>query len=202
MATKAVHMSPSSHPTNDNDSVFVYICDTEADVTALTPHRPGDEIYCLASGAIRRWDGSAYVEGYSGIRTTNSVVLTDNVATTFATIDVAGLTDKAVGVAILYMVQVVDAAHKVQGEVGIALCVVGNENGTATANMDAAPADKAAVVSGGTNAVSFAATVATTVATLKVTADTSLTPSPAGQFLFFWKIIDIISAAAYTVTPS
>lgn len=184
MGVRAVAMSPSSHPTNDTESVFVYVADTQAELLAATVpgHRPGDLGLALDRGTLYRWNGTSWAAGGAGASVVK--VLTDNVATIIATVDCA-LNNTAYGGIIEYCVQCVSATNVVQNAVGAVPFQAVNEGGTVTGSIaTTAGTDSIGIIdnAGGTYTVAWTVTVSGTLLQIRATVDTSLTPAPAGSF--------------------
>lgn len=161
--------------TTGKQQIFVF--DTLAE--AFDGTDSGDIAVFVDTLEIRIWNGTRWANNGGGL--TGQKVLTDNVATTFATIT-CPTTLTAVGGIVDYMVIALDA-DDMQIEAGSFPFTIYNIAGTLAVDAVLNATDISTKLSSGTNAVSFTITASGTTASLKATADTSLTITPASGFL-------------------
>ena len=120
---------------------------------------------------MKVYNGSKWRDIDGGLQ--GQTTVTDNVAAALFTISVP-TTLTAFGGILEYMAYIHNGTA-VQVEVGSVPIAVLNEAGTLTVTVVAAPTDKAADVAGGTNAVAVSGAAVSTLATISITCNTSLT---------------------------
>lgn len=188
--TKAAFPAPDT----SGNKQFVYVFDTLAELA--NGHDAGDLAVVVDTAQIMVWNGTAWREHGGGLSGTTT--LTDNTATGLFTVTCPAVTGTVIAGFIEFAVKFVDdeATDVVQTEVGITPFAVINESGTvATVLMPsgvtltgAAATDIAQDAGGSTLAVAFSATVASLVATFKITSNTGLTPAGGDTHSVSWRV--------------
>lgn len=195
--------NPAVPLASGEDTIDVFSVDTYASLP--TAHSAGDLAFIEDTGELLRSNGTYFVSPKGDLAGWHAIV--DNTAKPLFTVTVGG-SDTAWAGIIEYAVFYADASHVVQLDVGQLPIGAINENGTVTAIVGAlrtlagevtsvagTPMDGAIDVGGGTNVVTVEATQATTVATFKIKANTSLTAA-AGKAKCYWRVKPITVGSA------
>lgn len=197
--------NPAVPIASGEDTIVFHVVDTYASLPSS--HSADDIAFVQDTGLMLVSNGTSWLSPKGDLEGRHAIV--DNTAKSLFTVTVAGADTAWAGI-LEYAVFYADAAHAVQLECGFLPIGAINENGTVTSvvggiralagevtAVPGTPGDVAADVAGGTNVVAVSATEATTVATFKITANTSLTPA-ASKAYCYWRVRSITGG----VTPT